>query len=90
MDFDANIEFLRMTFYQIILTAGPLLFVALIVGLIIGIIQAATTVNEMTLSFVPKIIIVVLTFSLLANYMLVSLSDFFSFIFDRVAGLGFA
>ena len=90
MDFDTNIEFLRMTFYQIILTAGPLLFVALIVGLIIGIIQAATTVNEMTLSFVPKIIIVVLTFSLLANYMLVSLSDFFSFIFDRVAGLGFA
>ena len=40
MDFDANVEFLRLAFYQIILTAGPLLGVALAVGLIIGIIQA--------------------------------------------------
>ena len=88
MDFDANVEFLRLAFYQIILTAGPLLGVALAVGLIIGIIQAATTINEMTLSFVPKLVIVVLTFALLANFMLVSLSDYFLFIFDRVAGMG--
>ena len=81
MDFDANVEFLRLTFYQIILT-GPLLAVALAVGLIIGIVQAATTINEMTLSFVPKLVIVVLTFALLANFMLVSLSDFL-FIFDE-------
>ena len=57
MDFDANVEFLRLTFYQIILTAGPLLAVALAVGLIIGIVQAATTINEMTLSFVPKLFV---------------------------------
>ena len=90
MDFDANVEFLRLAFYQIILTAGPLLGVALAVGLIIGIIQAATTINEMTLSFVPKLVIVVLTFALLANFMLVSLSDYFLFIFDRVAGMGYS
>ena len=90
MDFDANVEFLRLTFYQIILTAGPLLAVALAVGLIIGVIQAATTINEMTLSFVPKLVIVVLTFALLANFMLMSLSDFFLFIFDRVAGMGYS
>ena len=64
--------------------------VALAVGLIIGIIQAATTINEMTLSFVPKLVIVVLTFALLANFMLVSLSDYFLFIFDRVAGMGYS
>ena len=83
-------RFLRLAFYQIILTAGPLLGVALAVGLIIGIIQAATTINEMTLSFVPKLVIVVLTFALLANFMLVSLSDYFLFIFDRVAGMGYS
>jgi len=90
MDFDSNVEFLRLAFYQIILTAGPLLGVALAVGLIIGIFQAATSINEMTLTFVPKIVIVILTFAVLSNYMLVSLQDFFAFIFDRVAGLGFS
>ena len=90
MDFDSNVELLRLAFYQIILTAGPLLAVALAVGLLIGIIQAATTINEMTLSFVPKLVIVVLTFALLSNFMLVSLTDYFSFIFDRVAGLGYS
>ncbi|MGB2262699.1 MAG: flagellar biosynthetic protein FliQ, partial [Candidatus Puniceispirillaceae bacterium] len=44
MGFDANVEFLRIAFWQIILAAGPLLAVALIVGLIIGIIQAATSI----------------------------------------------
>jgi flagellar biosynthetic protein FliQ len=90
MDFDSNVELLRLAFYQIILTAGPLLAVALAVGLLIGIIQAATTINEMTLSFVPKLVIVVLTFALLSNFMLISLTDYFSFIFDRVAGLGYS
>ena len=90
MDFDSNVELLRLAFYQIILTAGPLLAVALAVGLVIGIIQAATTINEMTLSFVPKLVIVVLTFALLYNFMLISLTDYFSFIFDRVAGLGYS
>ena len=90
MDFDSNVEFLRLAFYQIILTAGPLLGVALAVGLVIGIIQAATTINEMTLSFVPKLVIVVLTFALLSNFMLISLTDYCSFIFDRVAGLGYS
>ena len=88
MDFDSNVELLRLAFYQIILTAGPLLGVALVIGLIIGIIQAATTVNEMTLSFVPKLVLVILTFALLSNFMLVSLTDYFAFIFDRVAGVG--
>ena len=90
MDFDSNVELLRLAFYQIILTAGPLLAVALAVGLVIGIIQAATTINEMTLSFVPKLVIVVLTFALLSNFMLISLTVYFSFIFDRVAGLGYS
>ena len=90
MDFDTNIELLRLTFYQILLTSGPLLLVALGVGLVIGILQAATSIQEMTLTFVPKVLIVVITFAFLSNYMLVSLTDYFEFIFDRIAGLGYS
>ena len=85
MDFDSNVEFLRIAFWQIILAAGPLLAVALAIGLLIGIIQAATSINEMTLSFVPKLIVVILTFGLLSSFMLAQLSDYFMFIFDQIA-----
>ena len=88
MDFDSNIELLRIAFWHIILTAGPLLAVALAVGLLIGIIQAATSINEMTLSFVPKMVVVVLTFGLLASFMLAQLSDYFQFIFDQIVQIG--
>ena len=85
MGFDANVEFLRMAFWQILIISGPLLAVALAIGLAIGILQAATSIQEMTLTFVPKLILVVLAFGLLANFMMVQLSDYFSFIFDKVA-----
>ena len=85
MGFDANVEFLRMAFWQILIISGPLLAVALAIGLAIGILQAATSIQEMTLTFVPKLILVVVAFGLLANFMMVQLSDYFSFIFDKVA-----
>lgn len=88
MGFDANVEFLRIAFWQIILTSGPLLAVALIVGLVVGIIQAATSINEQTLSFVPKLVLMVMTFGLLASFMLTSLSDYFSLIFDQITRVG--
>ncbi len=75
-------------FWQILITAGPLLGMALAIGLLIGIIQAATSINEMTLSFVPKLIVVVLTFGLLSNFMLLQLSDYFQFTFDQIAQVG--
>ena len=63
MDFDQNVQYLSMAFWQIVIVAGPILLVALSVGLFIGLIQAATSINEMTLSFVPKLFIVLLTIS---------------------------
>ena len=88
MEFDANIELLRIAFWQIIITAGPLLAVALAVGLLVGIVQAATSINEMTLSFVPKLVVVVMTFGLLSTFMLTQLSDYFMFTFDQIAQIG--
>ena len=84
MDNDTNGEFLRIAIWQIIKAAGPLLAVALAVGLLIGIIQAATSINEMTLSFVPKLVVVILTFGLMSSFMLAQLSEYFQFIFDQI------
>ena len=88
MGFDSNIEYLRIAFWQIIMTAGPLLTVALAIGLLVGIIQAATSINEMTLSFVPKLIVVILTFGLLSTFMLTQLADYFAFTFDQITQIG--
>jgi len=85
--FDQNVEFLRIAFWQIIMAAGPLLAIALAVGLIIGIIQAATSINEMTLSFVPKLVIVMVSFGLLSGFILTQLSAYFGFIFDQIANI---
>ena len=87
MDLDSNSEFLRIAFWQILIAAGPILAVALAIGLLIGIIQAATSINEMTLSFVPKLVIVVMTFGLMSSFMLSQLSDYFMFIFDQIANI---
>lgn len=88
MDFDNNIEYLRLAFWQIILAAGPILGVALAIGLLIGILQAATSINEMTLSFVPKLILVLTTIALLSGFMMTELSDYFAFIFEEIAATG--
>ena len=88
MEFDTNVNYLEDAFWQIIISAGPVLLVALGIGLLIGIIQAATSINEMTLSFVPKIVLVIFAMGFLANFFLVSLTDYFNFIFDTISGIG--
>ena len=88
MGFDANVELLRIAFWQIIMAAGPVLGIALAVGLIIGIIQAATSINEMTLSFVPKLVIVVASMALLSNFIMLQLTDYFAFVFDQITRIG--
>ena len=88
MEFDTNVNYIEDAFWQIIISAGPVLLVALGIGLLIGIIQAATSINEMTLSFVPKLVLVLLTLALFANFMLTGLSDYFAFIFDQIASIG--
>ena len=88
MDFDNNIEYLRLAFWQIILAAGPILGVALAIGLFIGVLQAATSINEMTLSFVPKLILVLLTMALMSGFMMTQLTDYFAFIFEEIVAVG--
>ncbi len=87
MGYENNIEMVSIAFWTVLKLAGPVLIVALVVGLTIGIIQAATSINEMTLSFVPKVVIVILTIAIFTNYLLIGLTDYFMFIFERVSTL---
>ena len=59
------------------LIAGPLLLGILVVGVLVGILQAATSVQEMTLSFIPKLIVLVLTLLLVGNWQIGLLIDHF-------------
>jgi flagellar biosynthetic protein FliQ len=87
MDTAMVIDLGRQALWAIALISAPLLGVALAVGLVIGIIQAATSINEMTLSFIPKLIALALALLLFGSWMLVTLVDFTRSIFERIPTL---
>ena len=67
---------------------GPILLIALVVGLIISLFQALTQIQEMTLSFVPKILIICLSVLLFMPFMLSTMTAFTERMADRIVGLG--
>ncbi len=69
------------------LVAAPVLLAALAVGLVIGIVQAATSVNEQTLTFVPKLAIIALVLVVMGGAMFGLVSDFAKDIFVQIAGI---
>ena len=85
MAYDQNEQYLSHAYWQIIMTAGPKLAIALGIGLFIGLIQAATSIQEMTLSFVPKLFVVLGAMALFASYTLSTMTDYFMFIFEEIA-----
>ncbi|OYX61557.1 MAG: flagellar biosynthetic protein FliQ [Novosphingobium sp. 32-60-15] len=70
------------------LVAAPVLLASLAIGLVIGVIQAATSVNEQTLTFVPKLAITAVVFVVFGGAMLGLIGDFTKEIFDQIALTG--
>jgi flagellar biosynthesis protein FliQ len=68
--------------------SGPLLLVALVVGLLMSLLQAITQINEATLAFVPKILALGLTLMLLGPFILATLSGYAHLLFDRIVAIG--
>lgn len=62
--------------YNMIVTSAPLLLISLVVGLIISIFQTVTSIQEQTLTFVPKILAVFLGLMLIGSWMLNNMTDF--------------
>ena len=58
-----------------------------VIGLLVGIFQAATSINEMTLAFVPKVVLVFVAFGFLAPYILTGLTDYFDLVFETIRSI---
>jgi len=67
--------------------AGPLLLVTLIVGLVISIFQAATQINEMTLSFIPKLLAVAVTLTVIGPWLINTMVDYVQHVLTRIPSL---
>lgn len=71
-----------------LMVAAPLLLVALVVGLVVSLFQAATQINESTLSFIPKLLAIVVTMVIAGPWMLSTMLDYMRDILMHVATLG--
>ncbi len=78
----------REAFYTTLLVSSPMLLLSLIVGLLIAIFQAATSIQEITLTFVPKIIIVAIVAVLTLPWMMEIMITFTVNVFNQIPGLG--
>ncbi|KUR72711.1 flagellar biosynthetic protein FliQ [Novosphingobium fuchskuhlense] len=70
------------------LVAAPVLLASLAVGLVVGVVQAATSINEQTLTFVPKLAAIALVLVLLGGAMMGLIGDFLVEIFAQIAQTG--
>lgn len=82
---DALIGVAQSALWVLMVASAPLLLPALAVGLVLGIIQAATSINEATLSFVPKLLAVALCLLLFGGMMMGLMVDFAQDMFERAA-----
>ena len=87
MDVAQVIDLGRESLWVAVMVATPLLGVALAVGLIIGIFQAATSIQEMTLSFIPKLGVMVIALITFGSWQISVMVDFFQRIFERIPTL---
>jgi flagellar biosynthetic protein FliQ len=78
----------REAFYTTLLVSAPMLVLSLVVGLVIAVFQAATSIQEITLTFVPKIIAVAVIAVLTLPWMMEVMVSFTVNVFNQIPGLG--
>jgi flagellar biosynthesis protein FliQ len=88
MTADQVLDVAREAIFVLIKLGAPIMLVALVVGVVIALLQALTQMQEMTLSFVPKILAILLTTLLALPFMTATLVGFGEDLFRRIAGLG--
>ena len=78
----------RSGIWIVLKLAGPIMLSGLLIGLLIALFQALTTIQEITLTFVPKILVIFLSLILFLPFMIETLTEFSSQLFDRIIALG--
>ena len=81
---DIAFQAIRATLF----VSGPIMVVGLIVGLVIAVFQALTQIQEATLTFVPRILVVFASLIVFLPFMLAVLTDLMQFVMDKVISLG--
>jgi flagellar biosynthetic protein FliQ len=81
-------DLVRQAFVVVLLVAGPLLAVAMIVGVIVSLIQAITQIQEQTLTFIPKLVLVGLAALVAMPWMLTRLTTYLVGMLRSLPGLG--
>ncbi len=87
MTADAVIDMSQQVLYLIALIASPMLLSALAIGLLIGMFQAATSINEQTLSFIPKLAVLLMSILIAGPWMLNLLVSFTRRLYINIPGL---
>ncbi len=76
----------QQALYVMLMIAAPMLIAALVVGLIVSILQAATQINEMTLSFIPKLLAMMATLVIAGPWMISLFVDYVRRLFESIPG----
>jgi len=84
---DVFVDVVKEGIEVVLILITPPLLVSLIAGLIIGVFQAATQIQEQTLTFAPKIILTFLTIMLLGSWMLQKLVEYMQEILEKLMGM---
>ena len=88
MDPSMAVDIGRQALWITILISGPILIAGLSIGLLIGVFQAVTQIHEMTLTFIPKILVMVTVFLAMLPWMLIQLLDYTASLFNLIPQIG--
>ena len=77
------VELLKETLYLIIKVSAPMLITSLVIGLVVSILQTVTSIQEQTLTFVPKLIGVFLIIMLFGNWIMKNVVEYFEYLADN-------
>lgn len=83
----AVIEVGREALWVILKVSGPIMLTGLVIGLLIALFQALTTIQELTLTFVPKILMVFVAIIVFLPFMITTMTEFTQQLFDRMIAL---
>lgn len=84
MDLATVSSIMREGIFTTITIAGPVLLVAMVIGLVVAIFQATTSIQDQTLTFVPKILAILITIAILGAWMINRMGDFTTSIFNMI------
>jgi flagellar biosynthetic protein FliQ len=84
MDGDYFVGVAQQALWILALACAPILIPALVAGLILGMFQAATSINEQTLTFVPKLIVVAICLAIFGGSIMMLIADFTTEVFARI------